>query len=312
MPIPIDMEPALCEEVVLGFVLSEERAGRVPAWRIESEEIYRLASAHERDRRFRELAFRSFSTLPAAATLHALLAEFEPRLTGVTRAVFQRANRPSQEGAELHVSGSDRVVRTEVGVTRMLAPEALETFLRSEWTHIADMLDPSFGYAPAELEEAGETPFERRLVRDRYRALWTANVTGRLARDGRAVAGAKEKRREEVHRVYAKLPDVARERCFEALWSGERPTHAELLTFATRPSALVERFAPEAAAQTRGERMAGDPCPICRFPAWKWGDALAMPAPARDALASDFPWWKPEEGLCDRCEEIYRSRTGSW
>ncbi len=310
MPIPIEMEPGLCEEVVLGHVLAEERAGRVPAYRRESEEVYRLASASERDRRFRELAVRTFSTLPAAARLHALLAEFEPRFAGVSRAVFQRANRPAQEEAELHVSGSDRVVRTEVGVTRMLAPEALESFLLSEWTHVADMLDPAFGYAPLELETVGETPFERRLVRERYRALWTASVTGRLARAGRAPEGAEARRRDEVHRVYAKFPETARERFFAAMWGGERPTHAELLALAADPAAVVARFAPEAAGQSR--RMPGDPCPICRFPSWKWGDPAAMPDRTRNALAADFPTWKTEEGLCDRCEELYRARTGCW
>lgn len=310
MPIPIEMEPGLCEEVVLGHVLAEERAGRVPEWRRESEAIYRIESPIERDRRFRELAIRSFSALPAAAKLHALLAEFEPRFPGVSRAVFQRANRPAHEGAELHVSGAERVVRTEVGVTRMLVPEALEAFLVLEWTHVADMLDPSFGYAPEELESAGETPFERRLVRDRYRALWTASVTGRLAL--RAPEGAKRRRREEVHRVYAKLPEIARERCFEAMWGGARPTHRELLALASSPAAVLGRFAPEAVSEVRRQRMPGDPCPICRFPAWTWGDPVTMPERTRGAVAADFPSWKTEEGICDRCEELYRARTGCW
>lgn len=312
MPIPIELEPGLCEEVVLGHVLAEERAGRVPAWRRESEEIYRLASASERDRRFRDLAVRTFSSLPAAARLHALLAEFEPRFVGVSRAVFQRANRPAHEEAELHVSGADRVVRTEIGVTRMLDAAALEGFLLPEWTHVADMLDPAFGYAPEELQAAGETPFERRLVRERYRALWTASVTARLARAGRAPEGAEARRREEVHRVYAKVPEVARKRCFEAMWRGERPTHAELLALAQGPAAVVERFAPEEAGTALRQRMPGSPCPICRFPAWKWGDSAAMQDRTRAAVEKDFPTWKTEEGLCDRCDELYRARTGCW
>jgi hypothetical protein len=58
--------------------------------------------------------------------------------------------------------------------------------------------------------------------------------------------------------------------------------------------------------------MQGDPCPICRFPAWKWGDPAAMPDRTRGAVTNDFPTWKTEEGICDRCEELYRARTGCW
>ena len=312
MPIPIELEPGLCEEVVLGRVMAEERAGRVPEWRHDSEEIYGLASPFERDRAFRNLALGSFASTEAAKLLHALLAEFEPRFPGVSRAVFQRANRPAQEGAELHVSGTEGVVRTEVSVTRMLEPGALATFLRSEWTHVADMLDPSFGYVPEELERAGETPFDRRIIRERYRALWTASVTGRLAREGKAPEGAESRRREEVYRVYAKLPEAARAACFDAVWNGPRPTHTGLLALAASPVAVLARFAPGTLMEASTLRMPGDPCPLCRFPAWKWGDPAAMTARTRGAMTGDFPAWKAEEGLCDRCEELYRARTGAW
>jgi len=312
VPIPIELESGLCEEIVLGRVLAEERAGRVPEWRHESEEVYRIASPLERDRAFRNLALGSFAKTGAAKVLHALLAEFEPRFPGVSRAVFQRANRPAQEGTELHVSGTERVVRTEVGVTRMLEPASLETFLRSEWTHVADMLDPSFGYGPDELEQAGETPFDRRMIRERYRALWTSSVTGRLAREGKAPEGAESHRRAEVYRVYAKLPETARAACFEAVWSGPRPTHAQLMALAASPSAALAHFAPGTSMEATSLRMPGDSCPLCHFPAWKWGDPAAMADRTRVALTGDFPTWKAEEGLCDRCDELYRARTGCW
>lgn len=312
MAIPIEVEPGLCEEVVLGHVLAEERVGRATAWRRESEELYGLPAGMKRDQGFRALALNSFAALDCGGRLHALVAEFEPRFPGVTRAVFQRANRPSQEGAELHVSGAASVVRTEVSVTRMMAGTALDEFVRSEWTHVADMLDPSFAYVPDDLERAGETPFERRLIRERYRALWTASVTGRLSREGKTPEGAEARRRDEVHRAYAKLAEEARERCFLAMWSGPRPTHAELLALAQGPSAVFERFGAGTAASKGARRMPGDPCPLCRFPAWKWADATAMQAKTREALVKDFPTWQTEDSICDRCDEMYRARTGCW
>ena len=66
MPIPIELESGLCEEIVLGRVLAEERAGRVSEWRHESEEVYRIASPLERDRAFRNLALGSFAKTEAA------------------------------------------------------------------------------------------------------------------------------------------------------------------------------------------------------------------------------------------------------
>jgi DNA-binding LacI/PurR family transcriptional regulator len=43
--------------------------------------------------------------------------------------------------------------------------------------HIADMVDPAFGYQPA-VPEVDGGPTYARLLQDRYRALWDVSVAG--------------------------------------------------------------------------------------------------------------------------------------
>jgi hypothetical protein len=65
----------------------------------------------------------------------------------------------------------------------LLDPEGLRTLLRRELLHVADMLDPAFGYLK-ELPSVERDPAVVNLLRERYRVLWDATIDGRLCREG--------------------------------------------------------------------------------------------------------------------------------
>lgn len=103
---------------------------------------------------------------------------------GGARAV--RASGDREEGADLHrlpgpgggPGAFSIVLRIRDG--SLGAPRRLRTRLRRDLLHVADMLDPEFGYDP----DAGASlpPASRNLLRDRVSAIWGLTVAGRARR----------------------------------------------------------------------------------------------------------------------------------
>jgi len=66
--------------------------------------------------------------------------------------------------------------------------------------HLADMLDPAFGYE-RNLSAAADGPSAENIVRDHYRVLWDVTIDGRLARHGVASSGARVARWREFEEL---------------------------------------------------------------------------------------------------------------
>jgi hypothetical protein len=196
------------------------------------------------------------------------------------------------ESADLLVSAPARptlLVRVR-GETLAHVDQALP-LLRRELLHVADMLDPAFGYTPALPEPVAGGPRER-AVREAYRVLWDAYVDGRLARQGRLPPGA---RGERLRAFRAAFP-----------WLGERATasFARFFEGATLTPAVLLAFAANGDAAAPAPR-----CGLCRLPSRDLAPGpAALPAGVRAAIARDAPAWRPEDGLCCRCAEIYAAR----
>jgi hypothetical protein len=79
---------------------------------------------------------------------------------------------PVEEAIEERAELAGRVVQVRV-------------LLRHELMHVADMLDPAFGYERS-LPTSDDGPSADNIVRDRYRVLWDVTIDGRLARAGLA------------------------------------------------------------------------------------------------------------------------------
>jgi hypothetical protein len=164
---------------------------------------------------------------------------------------------------------------------RFEQPEALRRFLRHEFMHVADVLDPAFGY-----------PQERRelepAARERYAVLWGIHADARIARSGREPLRS---RADWLLRI-----DPSWRPMFESFWNRERITHAELLDWAVDPA----KFAGSSA---------GGRCSLCRFPTFVWGklnDEVVR------LIGADYPTWDPQKGACERCVESYEIRAGHW
>jgi hypothetical protein len=94
--------------------------------------------------------------------------------------------------------------------------------------------------------------------------------------------------------------------------ASRRPAGATVLRFnptSTRVLALGERDLCE--GETKGERkrvlLPGFPCPLCNFPAYVWIESLDEEL--CEAVREDYPAWGPEEGICERCADLYRFRV---
>jgi hypothetical protein len=184
--------------------------------------------------------------------------------------------------------------RLEAGDTAGWKP-ALRDFLRHEFTHLHDMLDPAFGYAPT-LDLPGLNGAQQRLARERYRLLWDITIDGRLTTAGHTPMATREHHAAAFARGYSFWPEPRRSETFAALWSHTAPRHADFLPFIADPRGLREAHRPDLGAS----------CPLCDFPTFTWADANALPSEITGRITAEFPAWSSEQGLCNRCLETYQ------
>lgn len=226
-----------------------------------------------------------------------------PVLTGhVEQCIVRRAHSRDDEGADLFVRSGDRigVPRRRRVVIVALRPErvrdgdAFHYWLRHELLHVADMLDPAFGYTPG-IPSAEGGPTHDRLLQERYRALWDATIDGRLVRRGQAPDGVREHRLADFRQVFSFLQADA-SAAFVLFFEQWPHTHAELIAAAADPSRLggVSR-------KTR--------CPLCGLPGGMVGPwPSVLGATVRSRIEADFPGWRPDDGLCRQCADLYETR----
>jgi hypothetical protein len=223
---------------------------------------------------------------------------------GVEHCAVGRLRAPSDAGAELIVRGPHdgttvpvtRVLRLLLSPDWLLEPAALMPLLRRELRHVADMLDPAFGYEPR-LPAGGPARTHERLIRDRYRAAWNATVDGRLVREGKLDAGARERSFEEFAAAFGTLDEVA-PAAFAELFADPAPTHARLVALAMAPRAVV--VGPEAGPVA---------CPLCGCPsASGLVDGAALDHASRAEIVAEFPDWTAAAGSCRQCADLYAAR----
>ena len=143
--------PDLVEEAVL---LAEPTApaASAQAFRRERDRIYEIVDDDAREASFRSLHLRWFARLG----LHRVIDQVAHQRVDVADRVnvsrVVRALTRQDEGADLVDEATlDAASPTPTLVLRLcpstlLRPDALCTLLHHELTHVADMLDPAFGY----------------------------------------------------------------------------------------------------------------------------------------------------------------------
>ena len=209
---------------------------------------------------------------------------------------FRQARAKHEEGAELYVSADNvRNAMVALRMERLERDEPLLCFLRHEFMHLHDMVDPAFGYSP-HLKLHGLNPTQQRITRERYRLLWDITIDGRLTGSGAVPPNTREQHEALFNRAFAFWPEEKRHRVFGTHWCDSAPHHENLLDLASDPRDLSHAPGP----------LPGGSCPLCQFPTFEWADVQSLPREILDALHAQYPHWIPEHGACKRCLEIYQ------
>ena len=289
--------PRLVEEGVLTALRGRPEA---LLFHRDRDPIYRMADPEERDRAFEDLHELWFRRLGLDAPVRRAAEEHAGTLAAVSRCLIAPAFVEKTQGAELYVASTgERSVVITICPDLLAAPARALVLLRRELLHVADMLDPDFRYEPR-LPAQAAGPAHDRLLQDRYRLLWSCSVDGRLASRHGPDPEAREQRRREFARTFACLGSRSGEG-FARLFEGPRPSHPDLVAMAADPEFA---FGLRPAAGTSTGR-----CPLCGFPTCEFeADPGSLPADALAALIGEFPSWRPEQGMCRQCADLYRER----
>jgi hypothetical protein len=282
------------------FLCASGRRSGVPALQIarfqrEREKPYAIPDPDERNAAFFKLHLEWFREWGLETVLASSLKEFPLLLQRLNLLAVRKTLGKSDEGAELYVNeAGQRTGILALRPERFAQDAALRDYLRHEFTHLHDMVDPGFGYSPV-LELPALNAAQQRLARERYRLLWDITIDGRLTAFGHTPLAARDKHAAAFARGYSFWPAEKLIETFEALWGNHTPRHADFLALIADPRGLREAHRPAPGAS----------CPLCDFPTFDWvtGDSLVPQLAAR--IAAEFPAWLPEQGLCGRCHEVY-------
>lgn len=304
-------DPELVEEAVM---LAEGAMPRedVRAFRRERDRLYGIVEPQRRDTAFQALHLHWFTRLALHESIGAALAEREDVTQRLNEGRVLRAATRHDEGADLvdHVTaGADDerpILVLRLRPETVIDPERVRALLHHELMHVADMLDPAFGYERS-LPSSDDGPSSDNIQRDRYRVLWDITIDGRLARASHPASrrgvpqgdrpDPRDTRWREFAATFSMLGDNCR-RAFDRWFDHEHPTHAALVAFAQ---------APTGSETTRNSGR----CPLCRFPV-----ASLDPRPDRlspvtvAAIGGHYPSWNIGQGLCSQCLDLFEARYG--
>lgn len=299
--IQLTYDPELVEETVL----QAERAMpplEARAFRRERNRLYRIADPERREAAFRSLHLGWFTRIGFHESIGTVVAACEDVARRLDEGRVLRAVARNDEGADLvdHVAAG-AVDERPILVLRLrpatvLDPDRVRALLHHELMHVADMLDPAFGYARS-LPSSADGPSGDNIQRDRYRVLWDVTIDGRRARRGPTDARLRDARREEFAATFAMLGDEG-PHAFDDWFDRIEPTHAALVAFAQAPNGEGSTNPADAGR-----------CPLCHFPV-----AALDPHPGRLSAAgqamirADYPAWRPGQGLCAQCLDLYEAR----
>lgn len=298
---PLRCDPGLVEEAVF---LAAKGHPEAKKFHRERDRIYGIKHPEERERAFDELHRGWFLRLGLADQIEKAISEQLLLSSNAKGCLVARAPSKREEGAELFVNPEEklsdkerRTVSIFLRAESLLDPSALLTFLRHELMHIADMLDPGFGYEP-ELPPAEGGPTHDRLLKERYRVLWDATIDGRMLRRGWASDSLRAERLNEFCRTFPMFGQKS-ESLFSRFFDCEPHTHAEFIAFILDPRAVMAILdAPHP----------GSRCPLCGFPTYDFEPEPEHLSPELlDQITQDSPRWRPTHGLCRQCADLYRS-----
>jgi hypothetical protein len=281
------------------FLCASGRRPGAPALQVrrfhaEREKCYAVGDPDERNAAFFKVHVSWFREWGLEQLLTGLLREY-PLLPGALNVLaFRQARVKNEEGAEMYVSAGVRNAMVALRMDRLERDGPLLRFLRHEFMHLHDMVDPAFGYSP-QIHLPTHNQTQQRITRERYRLLWDITIDGRLTRAGRDTMNRPEQHQALFDRAFSFWPGEKRHQVFESHWNAVAPRHENILAIAADPRDLSHAQEP----------LPGGSCPLCHFPTFEWADTPALPPETLTKLGERFPAWTPSHGVCKRCLEIY-------
>jgi hypothetical protein len=265
----------------------------------ERDKLYGILEPDDRNAAFFQLHLEWFREWGLEKLLAVVLAEYPLLQTALNLLAFRMPRARNDEGAELYVNeAGERSGVVALRPAQFEQETTLAAFLRHEFMHLHDMLDPQFAYRP-ELRVSGPSLNQKRLALERYRLLWDVTIDARLSRAQRQSNDTREQRWAEFTVAFAFWPESRQQQVFHSLWENSAPTHRVLEELVCDPLQLVSADGPRPGAR----------CPLCGFPTFAWASEHSLPEPAVLAIRREFPHWSPEHGACARCAAIYRVNT---
>jgi hypothetical protein len=302
MSFQIEYQPQLIEEAVLRFIEGHPEEKR---FRKERDTIYKLMDDESREQQFQILHQRWFERLHLDAPLQEALS-FWPILKSYTaRCRLLKARSNKEVGAELYVAPRDprspvlscRSIVIQLTSELLTQAHDFRAFLRHELLHIADMLDPQFGYQP-DFSKTQIGPAYERLLQERYRILWDITVDGRLCKKGWLAPAVREKHWQIFQNTFSG-PTRDLEIIFSLFFDQNSHTHQELLSFARAP----ETWFVERPPRSKGH------CALCSFPAFELiHPPTQLSLTLIDEIKHAHPAWLPTQPICRQCADLYEAR----
>ena len=299
----LHFDPQLIEEAVFTALKNNAEAA---SFHTERAPLYDIPDVEEREQRFGALHRSWFQRLKLADVIVQALREQSTLISRAGSCIVLRSLSKQQEGAELLVSANasaasraGRTIRFLLCPESLLDGPALLTFLRHELLHVVDMLDPKFGYAP-ELPRMEGGPVHDSLLQERYRTLWDSSIDGRMVQQGWLAESMRAQHLSSFARGFPML-GAETEDFFSRFFDGEIHTHAGFVSFARNPGTIGSH---DAQVHQPGSR-----CALCGFPTHAFEPLpSAFPQEVMTEIWSDFPSWRPADGICVQCADLYRAR----
>lgn len=288
------------------FLCANGRRSGVPSLQLARfhrarERLYGILDPDERNAAFFQLNLEWFREWGLEEQFTDVVKEFPLLTEHLVLLAIRQTHGQKDEGAELYVNDAGQRSGILALRTNWLTHNGpLTSFLRHEFMHLHDMVNPAFGYAPT-LEIPGLNAAQQRIARERYRLLWDITIDGRLTEAGHPPMANREDHMAAFSRGYSFWAPEKQNRVFNSLWQHHHPRHADLLALIADPRGLrlAHRPAP------------GATCPLCGFSAFHWAETEALSPSHVAQIRAEFPNWLPAEGLCARCLEVYEARK-SW
>jgi hypothetical protein len=300
----IEFQPQLAEEAVLRVMANYNDKNLF--W-LEREQLYEDATNENHEKAFNELHERWFNRLGLSQPLQQIFALWPILSTATSRCLLIKARAKKSLGAELYLAPEESGLnaRERRTIVVQLTPELLAQpcscleFLRHEFLHIVDMLDPRFGYEP-HFPRSDAGPAYDHFLKSRYSVLWDITIDGRLQRQGWFPLAAREKHFVLFKRAFQGSEEKLSE-AFSFFFDCNSHTHRGLMEFAQHPEKWLAGEKMEIASKGR--------CALCHFPTFHLVNSIALSPDLRIKIQQDYPAWNPEQPICLQCADLYETRA---